>query len=125
MLFEPLWVEINHRSYKLKRTGTQCVALPDGQYELTLRHYLRIKRATITVEDKDVEVSINRIVPEYIFILVPGILISIVIMLCVLYALSIISSFSIFVCLILSLSLNLAQLFFRGEKYFKITVCQK
>jgi len=114
-------VEIDNASYKLKRNDALFIALPSGQYELTVRQDWIIKRATITVEDNDMEIFVHRIFPELFF----GLGIGIFMMLCVLNFLSLISMRIPLVFMLLIVSLHFYYAVIRTKKYFKITVYQK
>ncbi|MDR2511667.1 MAG: hypothetical protein LBC89_04310 [Bacteroidales bacterium] len=118
MLFVPIRVEINNTSYKMKRNDAQFIALPKGEYELTVRQHWAIRRIKITIEDNDVEIFINRMVPEFVFSLMAGI----IILLGVFYLLSIISFLIPSIFIMASTSFLIYYSLFRSKKYFKVKV---
>jgi hypothetical protein len=121
LLFDPIWVDINNTSYKMKRNNAQFITLPSGQYELTVRQYWLITRTMITVEDGDMEIFINRMIPEFVFPLVVGI----IIMLSILYSLSMINILIPNIFIIVSMSYLMYYVLFRSKKCFKVKVYKK
>ena len=120
-LFDPMVVDINNASFRLKRNVAQFISLPEGKHELTVRQNWLITRSVITVEDNDMEISIHRIFPEQYYALGFGV----ILMLYALYFLSIISMLFPSAFTVLFVSSHMYTLLFKSRKCFKTTVCQR